>query len=221
MAPTRSVSRLPSPERVLRPERPRRRGSIWTDRSARVRFLRRALPIAIGVLLLLLLGWIVGRTVLASLGQRGAVPPSIRMLHPKFYGRDSKGRPYTVNATSATRDGRDPNQVFLENPVYILQTGAPRPTVMQALSGLYRDDTRNLILTGQVVGEDSQGNRFESERALIDTVAGIATGETPVSWVGPLGQVTASSYGIYEGGARVVFTGAVRAHVNNNASGPH
>ena len=200
---------------VLRAQRRRQRGSIWTDRSARVHFMRRALPISIGLLVLLLLGWIIGRSILTKLGERNAATGEIRMLHPKFYGRNGKGQAYTVNAVTAVRDGRDPNQITLERPIYILQTGAPKPTVMQAATGLYRDDTRNLILSGQVVMDDAAGNRFESERALIDTVAGVVTGETAISGVGPLGQITASSYAIYDGGARVVFTGSVKAHVNN------
>lgn len=201
---------------LLRGQTRARRRAVWRDHSARVRFLRRALPAAIALLLAVLLGWIGVRALLTSLGQRNAADGGIRMVHPKFFGRDSGGRSFTINALSATRDGRDAQQITLEQPLFILQTGAPKPTVVQALNGLYREDTRNLILTGNVVMVDSAGYRFESERALIDTVTSITTGETAVTGVGPLGRVAASSYAVYDQGAHVVFKGAVHAHLNNS-----
>lgn len=199
----------------LRAKRRAARGSVVGEHSARVRLLRWALPALIGLLLLLVVGWLSGRALLAWLGPRAAPVTSIRMVNPKFYGRDSSGRAFTITATSAARDLFDANQVTMERPIFILQTGQPKPTVIQALTGLYREDTRNLILSGQVQLDDSAGFHFESERALIDTNTGVATGETAVVGTGPLGQIASSSYAIYDGGAHTVFKGAVRVHLNN------
>ena len=204
---------------VLRRDARRGRASIWKDPSARARFLRRALPTAIGALLLLLFGWIATRAVLTSLSERHAKVEDVRMTHPKFYGRDNKGRPYTVVADTATRDRTDVNQIALQQPVFILQSGGPKPTVVRSLTGLYREDTKALILSGQVSYEDGTGYRFDTERALVDTVTGVTTGQTPIAGSGPLGQVSSSSYAFYDGGARVTFTGNVKARLNNQSGG--
>lgn len=200
---------------TLRARRRALRGTIVGEHSARVRLLRWTFPALIALLLLLVVGWLVSRAVLSWLGPKAAPVASIRMVNPKFYGRDSSGRPFTITATSAARELRDASQISLERPIFILQTGQPKPTVIQALSGFYREDTRNLLLTGQVQLDDSAGFHFESERALIDTNTGVATGETAVVGTGPLGQIASSAYAIYDGGAHIVFKGAVRAHLNN------
>ena len=49
--------------------------------------------------------------------------------------------------------------------------------------------------------------------AVEDTQAGVVRGEKGVNGRGPLGQVTASSYAIYDGGARAVFSGGVRSRI--------
>lgn len=205
------------PSRAEAPPLPtRRRTAVIDAHSARVRLLRRSLPWLIGLLLLLPLGWIAWKAALAELSPLSAPVNSIHMLNPKFYGRDSQGRAYTLSAGSAIRDKQHPNEVALDRPVFILQTGAPKPTVLHARQGLFRQDSHKLFLSGEVVLENSEGYRFQSESALIDTDAGSATGETAVTVTGPIGQIASSAYTVYDGGARMVFRGAVRAHFTNS-----
>jgi len=48
---------------------------------------------------------------------------------------------------------------------------------------------------------------------VVDTSTGHVTGDSGVRGQGPLGQMAASSYGVYDRGQRIVLKGDVHAHI--------
>ena len=75
----------------------------WRQRSRQIQFFRRALPAAIGVILIGLTGWVLLRGFLTRMGDlRGAIS-TIHMTNARFYGRDENGRPYVMGATARRR----------------------------------------------------------------------------------------------------------------------
>ena len=70
-----------------------------------------------------------------------------------------------------------------------------------------------MSLIGDVKVTTGDGTTFRTQRALIDMRAGTVIGNSPVQGSGPLGQIQASSYAIYDRGAQVVFTGQVHTHL--------
>lgn len=187
----------------------------WRKRSRMIKFWRRALPalmilISVGVLTLVVI-----RTIFTAKGP-AAQDQAIRMLSPKFIGQDKNGRPYTVTAKDAVRDGVHIELVNLNQPVMVLQSldGSP-PTTVNSATGLYNETTHMLALDGQVHMNDGKGDVFVSEHALVNTDAGTVDGRSPVEGTGPLGQTTASSYAVKDKGRDVIFIGNVKTHIDN------
>ena len=191
------------------PEMARRMASLqrWRARSKIVRFYRRALPAAILAICICLVGWIGIRAALSVFADVGSA--TIRMLNPRFYGRDDNGRSYRLDAKEAVRDGREPDKVYLTGPGMVLDAGPAKSFKIQGLTGIYNQQTRVLQLDGHVRIEDGRGYRFLSDHAVIDPKKDLISGNSSVVGEGPLGRVAASSYAVYDQGARVVFQGNV------------
>ena len=183
----------------------------WQVRSKRIQFYRRALPLAIVAVILALAGWVVIRAVIGAVADKGG--EAIHMLNPRYYGRDEKGRAFVVAAREAVRDGRDIKQVTLAAPTMTMDTQDNRQVKIQATSGLYNEFEHILTLTGKVRLVDARGYQIDTARARVDPKAGLVTGDSEVTGVGPLGRITASSYSVYDRGARAVFKGNVRTHI--------
>jgi lipopolysaccharide export system protein LptC len=186
----------------------------WQRHSYRIHALRRALPVLGVGMILVMGGWAAVNTLFWRLGasaHKGDM--AIRMLKPNFQGRDDKGQPYLLSADSALRDDADSARVSLEAPVFTLGSPGGGQTHVRAKHGIYREDTRVLNLTGDVNLDDGLGYHFVTEHALIDTQKNNVDGETHIDGRGPLGQIAASSYAVRDGGARVYFTGQVKARI--------
>lgn len=183
----------------------------WKRRARLVAFFRKALPATILAIVLFLGGWIIARTVLPSMKpavQLGA----IRMTNPRFYGRDSKDRPFLLGAKEAVRDISDKGQITLIEPIFSLGDGR-----VTANKGLYRDGATNLILSGDVlfVGED--GARMATQEALINTRTGTISNSAAktagVQIDSSAGKVRADTYTVGRDGA-LNFSGDVHVRIN-------
>lgn len=187
--------------------------SRWRRRSLVIRFWRLALPtlialIAAGVGTLIAYNFLFGANRVSDTDQE------IRMISPRFLGRDKSDRPFTVTAKEATRDARRPDLIHLDHPRLVLD-GPPggRSTVVQALTGVYNETTHALALDGQVTLDDGKLNVVRSEHAVVDTDKGAAAGQTPVVADGPMGRTTGDAYVVHDRGGRIVVTGHVHTHV--------
>lgn len=188
----------------------------WKKRSKKIVFYRRALPWAMLAIVIAVAGWVGLRAFLsARQSDVAAATSAIHMTNPKFYGRDEKGRSFQLAAKDAVRDGADSNLVTLNGPGMTLDTGGKSPIKVEGGKGAYREDTKQLQIVGGVTFQDGRGSQFRSDTASVDTRAGVVSGEKSVSGSGPLGQITASSYAVHDGGSRVVFSGGVHVHMEN------
>jgi lipopolysaccharide export system protein LptC len=138
----------------------------------------------------------------------------IRLLNPRFVGRDDKGRPFVLTAQSAVRDQRDYQRVLLDHPTLALDNGGPQPMRVTSRSGVYHEGDRKLDLDGGVRLASDQGV-FNTAVSRYDTKSGVLTGSGPIHGAGPLGEINATSYGVYEKGDRMLFNGRVHARINH------
>jgi lipopolysaccharide export system protein LptC len=186
----------------------------WRRRSQLIRFFRKALPIAIGSVFVVLCGWVALRTVLANLpdlSPRGAV---VRMTNPRFYGQDAHGRSFVMGAREAERDTRGADVVRLHDPELRLSTGPTRTMQIMAKAGVYDTRTRQARLSGGVMVRDTgAGYELRTGEAHVDTKSNVVSGNSSVMGRGPLGQISASSYAIYDQGSHVTFSGNVRSRI--------
>ena len=216
-APQGSPPSAPAPE-TSTPDLVRRAEALerWRRRSRQVQFFRKALPAAIGVIVLIGVGWIGVRSLLSALARADKELGSIHLINPSFYGRNEKGELYIMSAAEAVRDGNDPDRITLVNP-NLLQypAGAPAPMTTKALHGLYHEAHKQLDLTGNVVSTDGRGYTFTSQLAHVDMAHNSAVGNSHVYSYGPSGSILADAYRVYDKGQHAIFTGNVHTHLTN------
>jgi lipopolysaccharide export system protein LptC len=189
---------------------PPRRASIerWRRRSRLIRGLRVILPVLIGLTLAGLAGSVAYTTFTNGPAKARQADDAIRLVNPRFVGRDDRGRAFVLTAITATRDPRDYQRVILDRPVLLLDDDGPDPTRISALHGVYHEATRKLQVNGNVRLSGARG-AFETIESLFDTKTGELEGSNPVHGSGPLGEIDAKSYGVYDKGARMLFKGGV------------
>ena len=109
----------------------------WRRRSRLIRTLRVALPALIGLIFLGLAGSVAWSTFRAQpqTAQRDNEP--IRLVNPRFVGRDDKGRAFLLTADTATRDVKDYQRVILERPALVLDEGGPDQMRLAGKSGVF------------------------------------------------------------------------------------
>ena len=170
---------------------------------------------AVGIVALLLTQLILGNAG-GIVETQEAVSTDVRMINPRFTGRDENLTPYTVTADIAVRrrDNRD-GITELERPRLdydFLNAGDPLSRVL-AETGSYDPANRVLDLYSQVNLQTDNGYTFLSEHARVHLRDERVTGEQPVIGTGPNGSIRADRYQILEAGNRVIFDGNVRAQI--------
>ena len=210
--------RTPQPPQEADPER--RRGELqrWRQRSRAIHFWRRALPGVIVAVVAALGLWVGGRSLFIKYTTPPKPPPAssgLRMLNPRFYGRDKSNNAFVLGASEAARDSASSKSVVLSAPHLTLGdgAGADATTHVHAEHGVYHEDQRQLSLDGQVQIHSSDGYTFVTPNAQVDTSKGEVQGESGIQGEGPLGHIAASSYGVYDRGKRIVMKGDVHAHI--------
>jgi lipopolysaccharide export system protein LptC len=138
----------------------------------------------------------------------------IRMLNPKFFGRDNQGRPYILGASQAARDEASLELVRLRDPTVTLDMDGPHPSTLTADTGVYREDTRILYLKGHVKADNNKTSKFATDEAVVNTQTGIVTGPEALSSQTPVGDLQSRSFDVFDKGNRVVFKGGVHARLN-------
>jgi lipopolysaccharide export system protein LptC len=190
----------------------------WRRHSRFIGWLRRVLPALILAPLLGLLAWAGINTVLlrASTGSQAA-NMAIRMVNPRFLGRDQGGRPFFLGAASAERDANQPQQIYLDRPVATLGARAAGQTHAEADKGVYREDTRILTLDSHVRLHDAN-NDFLSAHAVVNTATSDVDGPAHIDGHGGFGHISANSYAVRDQGDHVYFNGRVSAHIIQGGS---
>ena len=119
----------------------------WRRRSQLIRLLRRGLPVVIVLVVVLLVAWIAGQSLfIKATAPKPPQATGLRMLNPKFYGRDSANHAFVLGATEAARDASTGKSVALSAPNLTLDAGGARTTTVQANKGVYHEDQRQLAL---------------------------------------------------------------------------
>jgi lipopolysaccharide export system protein LptC len=184
------------------------------QRSKFVRALRRALLLAI----LALAGGVLFFIVQSAINPPPEIDPAqvggqVRMVNPRFTGRDSSGAPFVVSARSAERPETGSETTELASPRLDFENQDNPASNVQADRGLFDQVARTLDLIDGVSFGTANGYRFETQHARAYVDEGRVVGERVIMGEGPLGSIRAQSFEISEGGDRVVFTGDVVARL--------
>ena len=185
----------------------------WRRRSRLVRIMRIVLPALIGLILAALGVAIAYNALTTQPGQAKETSAPIRLVHPRFVGRDDKGRAFVLTADSATRDPKEYQRVLLERPALVLDEQGPDPIRLQAVAGVFNEGTFKLDLHGGVRLVNSKAV-FDTASSLFDTKTGEIVGSGPIQGSGSLGELSAKSYSVHNNGERMVFTGGVHTRLD-------
>jgi lipopolysaccharide export system protein LptC len=205
-------------ESSARPARPARSRAHTDARrhSARVRFFKRAIPLAAGgAVVLILLATFLNPFRSAdglALGPLSVSGSKVTMESPRLTGFRSKdSRPYEVTASAATQDVRKPTLVELKDLRARIATdeagGAAR---LEAAAGVFDTQKEQLELRENVRITSDAGHDASLRSAAIDFKAGTVVSREPVSVRLTNGLVEAEGMEIADGGKVMVFTGRVR-----------
>ncbi|HXA39980.1 MAG TPA: LPS export ABC transporter periplasmic protein LptC [Phenylobacterium sp.] len=191
-----------------------RRASIqrWRRRSRLIRLLRVALPALIGAILLGLGASVVYNAFASRTAPARDSNAPIRLVNPHFVGRDAHGKPFLLTSVTATRDPQNYQRVYLDRPTLTLDTDGPDPLHITGGSGIFHEDTGKLEVSKGVRMSGARGS-FATDSSLFDTKTQELVGSASVQGLGSLGEIQAKSYGVYDNGARMVFSGAVHTRL--------
>jgi len=179
-----------------------------------VRALRVLLPLTMLGVMAALAGLVVMHAIRRQQATRLDVTAPIHMVNPHFFGRDTQNRPYTLSAHEASRDPASFQRVLLSGPLIILDTGAARPARLTADKGVYKEDTRILVLTGHVRGVDAKNVQFASDEAVVDTRTGKVSGPRALANDPLQGAIQSKTFEVEDKGDRVIMKGGVHARLN-------
>jgi lipopolysaccharide export system protein LptC len=193
----------------------RRAGEMdrWRKRSRRIELYRKTLPWLMLAIVAAVIGWVGLRAILSARQAASTGSAELRMTNPKFSSRDEQGRSFQLTAKEAIRAAGDNNQIALIGPGMTLDAGNGQIMSLTGGGGEYDETEKIVRLDKGVRMQDGKGLDLTSPEAVIDTQAQVVRGEKGVEGRSPLGQVSASSYAIYDGGSRAVFSGGVRSRI--------
>lgn len=191
-----------------------RRTSVrrWRRRSRVIAALRIVLPGLIGLIVVGLGVTIAWTTLTAQPTPSGSASDPIRLVNPRFVGRDTHGRAFLLTSITATRDPQEYSKVYLDKPDLVLDQDGADPLRIVGGSGVYHEDTGKLEVSRGVRMSDARG-AFETAQSVYDIKSGELVGSGPVHGLGSLGEIQARSYGVYDKGARMVFNGGVHSRL--------
>ena len=187
----------------------------WRRRSRLIRVLRVLLPALIVLIFVGLAGSVAWSTLTAQPQQTHGRDEPIRLITPRFVGRDDKGRAFVLTAQSATRDRLDYQRVVLVKPALLLDEGGPDELRINGQDGVFHEQNGKLELSNGVHLQDTKST-FDTASSLFDTKTGEVIGSGPIQGAGGLGEIQAQSYGVYGKGDRMVFKGGVRTRIESN-----
>ncbi len=131
----------------------------------------------------------------------------LQMLKPRYVGRDSENRPFSLWAERAVQSASGTDVVTLVSPQGELTTTDGHMVTISARTGEYNQKTRNLLLVDDVLVYHDDGYELKTSRAVIETQTMNAWGEAPVSGQGPFGSIRAKGFRMTERGGKLVLTG--------------
>ncbi|MGL4974796.1 MAG: hypothetical protein ACRC56_05850, partial [Bosea sp. (in: a-proteobacteria)] len=190
-----------------------------------VRFMRRGLPIAMGVSILGLIivpllnplrnlpGLTIGPVKLSG--------SKVTMELPKLTGFRKDAKPYEVTATAALQDIRKPNVIELVEMKARLQLETDGWANLDSKSGIFDTQKEQLKLTGDVRLKTDTGYDARLKSADIDFKAGTVTSREPVkvSINGGTTTVDADQLDVTDNGKVMAFTGRVSVLIENAERG--
>jgi lipopolysaccharide export system protein LptC len=188
--------------------------------SRRVRLLRLAIPVTIGLTLgaTMLVSWLDPMKVLARLpldaGKLVISGTKITMEAPKLSGYTRDNRWYEMNATAAAQDVTKPDIIELVEVRAKIETADKSTVFLSAQAGTYSRKTSILNLNRNVILKSSSGFEVHLDEAIVDTGSGEVVSNKPVEVLTQDSTLNADRLEVEKSGDIVRFIGSVVMNLN-------
>jgi lipopolysaccharide export system protein LptC len=178
--------------------------------SRNVGRLRLILPLAAGIVLILLILWPkLQPSAVKSMVVQNIPDLVIQNLH--FTGLDSKNEPYSMTAARATRPGGLKNIYDFENPEAEITLLNGVWMAAKAEHGRYDPSVHRLWLGGNVQVFQDKGTQFTSDEADVDLNQDNAWGSRPVLIQGDFGEIRGQGFRMLDSGKEMIVIGPATA----------
>ncbi len=188
-----------------------------------VSWMKLALPIAAGVLLVLVVvlpmfreddeRFRIGMNLV-----KGSGSDTLSMTNARYYGTDDKGQPFAVTANGVRQHAQEDRQVDLVGPKAEITVEGGTAMSASAGNGLYNRDLEKLDLSGEVTVVQNKENHLRTNSAVVMLKEGSASGREPVQSEGPYGTMQAAGgFDLTERGKFVKFHGPAKLTLNPGA----
>jgi lipopolysaccharide export system protein LptC len=194
--------------------------------SRRVGFLRKALPIAAGsgILIVVLWTWLdplrFASGLPVELGRISISGTKLTMDAPKLKGFSRDGRPYTVTAEEAAQDLTKPNVIELSKIVGQFDLGGRGNIVLNAKSGVYDGKKEQMKIFDGIDFHSTEGHSGQLSEALIEPRKGHLVTESPVDLFFSEGSLRGNRMEVFDQGKVIVFEGGVTMVLRMNQRSP-
>jgi len=192
--------------------------------SRRVKFLRRAIPLAC----ILILAFAVLRGVTSfffnEAGAIGAARIAIEgrkivMEKPHLSGFKRDGSSYEMTADKSVQDLKEPNIITMNGLKSRIQTGSEGWAYLSGETGIYDTKAEMLNVKGNVRVKTDSGTEALLQDAHIEFKGGIITTQNPAEVKNQQGRVTSERMQVLDNGRRLVFEGNVKSIFTNADTG--
>ncbi|MCA0422606.1 MAG: LPS export ABC transporter periplasmic protein LptC [Proteobacteria bacterium] len=193
--------------------------------SARVRMLRKAIPMgcAAAIALVIVVRFlnpfraVVPDVSVSTVGLQGS---KLTMEQPKVSGFKKDNTAYDVVADSAVQDLKKPNLVELIKPVARIEMQKGSWANMSAATGVYDSAKEFLTVDTDVRFSTDTGMALKLKSAEIDLKKGTLLSNHPVDLTLPNGWVKSDRLQILDNGKSAIFEGNVKSEFVNTEPAP-
>jgi lipopolysaccharide export system protein LptC len=180
----------------------RTRGTILdAERYSRfVILMKRALPIAAGVIIMAVVAYaLVPRGadrggINFMPGSVGKVDNDLAMIKPRLTGADEKGNPFVITADAAIQDAKNTRRARLKNVQADMTMENQRWLNATAKTGFVDADAGKLRLDGGIALYTDQGYELHTSGMDVDLKKGFIYGHHTVTGQGPMGALKADRF---------------------------
>ena len=141
----------------------------------------------------------------------------LSMINARFVGTDNKNQPFSITADMAKNIRLGGTSLELEMPKADIGTNDGNWLVIIANNGVYHQKSQTLDLLGSVNLFHDSGYEFNTEKATVDLIKGVAISNTLINGQGPFGTLTAEGLRIEKKNNQFLFKGKTKLVINSNA----
>jgi len=182
--------------------------NAWKRHSKLIKSLRLVFPGLIILLIALIFGWILVKTIINSLNSFDAKSTDIRMTNLHYVGQTNSGETFEVSGLEAVVKSRTSDQIFVKVPSMTLHGDDSRPSHLDSQNGVFNRTTKLFDVSGHVVFSGGLENvTMKTESAHFDLNTDTISGHEPVDAQWDKGDIKASSFQIRDRGNLIDFYG--------------